>query len=333
MAPRRRRPGPRGLPSGRLDVGWRPWRDSGSGWPRSGGPRTSRRAGSWTCRPERSRSALAARAHELLDHAYALGIRYFDAARSYGDAERFLGSWLDERGIDDAFVASKWGYTYVGGWRMDSERHEVKSHDLETFERQLGESLALLAGRLRLYQVHSLTPDSPLLADQPLLRRLSTLRADGIEVGASTSGPAQAEAIERLLAVTVDDRPLFGSVQATWNLLEPSAGPALADAHARGLRVVVKEAVANGRLTSRGADIDRLSAVAGRHRVGVDAVAIAAALAQPWCDVVLSGAVTTDQLRSNATAVALTPAELAALSTLAEPPGDYWAARGRRPWA
>ena len=282
---------------------------------------------------ERSRSALAARAHELLDHAYALGIRYFDAARSYGDAERFLGSWLDERGIDDAFVASKWGYTYVGGWRMDSERHEVKSHDLETFERQLGESLALLAGRLRLYQVHSLTPDSPLLADQPLLRRLSTLRSDGIEVGASTSGPAQAEAIERLLAVTVDDRPLFGSVQATWNLLEPSAGPALADAHARGLRVVVKEAVANGRLTSRGADIDRLSAVAGRHRVGVDAVAIAAALAQPWCDVVLSGAVTTDQLRSNATAVALTPAELAALSTLAEPPGDYWAARGRRPWA
>lgn len=283
----------------------------------------------------RSRADLRARAHELLDHAYSLGIRYFDAARSYGDAERFLGSWLDERGIDDAFVASKWGYTYTGGWRMDSEQHEVKSHDRETFERQLSESLALLDGRLRLYQVHSLTPDSPLLQDRSLLRRLATLRDEGIEVGASTSGPRQADTIERLLTVTVDGRRIFTSVQATWNLLETSAGPALGEAHARGLRVVVKEALANGRLTSRGPDVDDLFGITPRHGVGIDAVAITAALAQPWCDVVLSGAVTTDQLTSNAAAstVTFTPDELAALSTLAEPPIDYWAARSRRPWA
>jgi len=283
---------------------------------------------------DRSWSDLRARAYELLDLAYSLGIRYFDAARSYGDAERFLGSWLDERGIDDAFVASKWGYTYTGGWRMDSEQHEVKSHDRETFERQLTESLALLDGRLRLYQIHSLTPDSPLLEDRPLLRRLSALRDDGIEVGVSTSGPRQAETIRRLLDVAVDGRRLVTSVQATWNVLEPSAGPALAEAHAHGLRVVVKEALANGRLTARSPDVDELSAIASRHGVGVDAVAIAAALAQPWSDVVLSGAVTTDQLTSNAAARAsrLTPDELATLSTLAEPPVDYWEARSRRPW-
>lgn len=284
---------------------------------------------------DRSRDGLRARSHELLDRAYSLGVRYFDAARSYGDAERFLGSWLDERGIDDAFVASKWGYTYTGGWRMDSEQQEVKSHDLATFVRQLGESLALLDGRLRLYQVHSLTPDSPLLGDRPLLGRLSALRDDGIEVGASTSGPRQADMIERLVALTVDGRRLFSSVQATWNLLEISAGPALAEAHANGLRVVVKEALANGRLTGRSPDVDhRLVAIAGRHGVGVDAVAIAAALAQPWSDVVLSGAVTTEQLTSNAAAstVTLTPDELAAVSTLAEPPVDYWNARGARPW-
>jgi aryl-alcohol dehydrogenase-like predicted oxidoreductase len=52
----------------------------------------------------------------------------------------------------------------------------------------------------------------------------------------------------------VDGVRLFDAVQATWNLLEPSAGPALAEAHAAGLGVIVKEALANGRLTDRNDD-------------------------------------------------------------------------------
>jgi aryl-alcohol dehydrogenase-like predicted oxidoreductase len=35
------------------------------------------------------------RAHEVLDAAWAAGVRYFDAARSYGSAEAFLGTWLN----------------------------------------------------------------------------------------------------------------------------------------------------------------------------------------------------------------------------------------------
>jgi aryl-alcohol dehydrogenase-like predicted oxidoreductase len=272
----------------------------------------------------------------LLDHAYAAGIRYADAARSYGDAEAFLGSWLRERAVDDVFVASKWGYTYVGDWRMDAPAHEVKSHDLATFERQLAETRALLGDRLRLYQVHSVTPDSRLLTDEPLLRRLAGLRAEGVEVGASTSGPEQAEAIRRLLDVTVDGSRLMSSVQATWNLLEPSAGPALAEAHAAGLRVVVKEAVANGRLTPHDGSPDpRLTRIAAEHGVGVDAVALAAALRQPWCGVVLSGAVTEDQLDANlaAATVTLDDVELETLAALAEPAAAYWETRAALPWA
>ncbi|HEX6756505.1 MAG TPA: aldo/keto reductase [Mycobacteriales bacterium] len=280
----------------------------------------------------RSRHELRERAHELLDRAYALGIRYVDAARSYGDAEQFLGSWLAARGVPDVFVASKWGYRYVGDWRMDAEEHEVKSHDLATFTRQLAETRALLGDRLRLYQVHSLTSDSPLLADRPLLDRLAALRDEGVEIGFSTSGPRQADAVDRALALTAGGKRLFTSVQATWNLLEPSAGPALAAAHDAGVRVVVKEAVANGRLAGPGVDA-RLASVAAAHGVGPDAVALAAVAAQPWCDVVLSGAVTTAQLDSNATAVPLTPADLDALAGLAEPAGAYWAARAARPWA
>jgi aryl-alcohol dehydrogenase-like predicted oxidoreductase len=277
---------------------------------------------------DRSRDELRARAHELLDAAYAQGIRYVDAARSYGDAEQFLGSWLAERQPDDVFVASKWGYEYVGGWRRDAATHEVKRHDLATFERQLAESRALLGDRLRLYQVHSLTPDSPLLTDRPLLDALAALRDGGVEVGVSTSGPRQADAVERALELSAGGARLVTSVQATWNLLEPSAGPALAAAHATGCRVVVKEAVANGRLAGSEAP-PALAAVAARYGAGPDAVAIGAVLAQPWCDVVLSGAVTLQQLASNAAAVSFAPEELAGL---AEPAEDYWATRSRRAW-
>ena len=37
-------------------------------------------------------------AHEVLDAAYEGGVRWFDAARSYGRAEDFLASWLASRG-------------------------------------------------------------------------------------------------------------------------------------------------------------------------------------------------------------------------------------------
>src|SRR5437762_13924273 len=77
---------------------------------------------------DRSVEALERRAHELLSAAYDAGIRYFDAARSYGFAERFLSSWLQQRGLspNDVTVGSKWGYTYVGNWRVDrSEERRV----------------------------------------------------------------------------------------------------------------------------------------------------------------------------------------------------------------
>jgi aryl-alcohol dehydrogenase-like predicted oxidoreductase len=47
----------------------------------------------------------------MLDAAWALGIRYFDAARSYGRAEEFLSGWLQARSIppEAVVVGSKWG--------------------------------------------------------------------------------------------------------------------------------------------------------------------------------------------------------------------------------
>ncbi|MEV8507745.1 aldo/keto reductase [Actinoplanes sp. NPDC051475] len=284
---------------------------------------------------ERTVEALRDRAHALLDAAYAAGVRYVDAARSYGRAEEFLAEWLAARpDIDDVVIGSKWGYTYTAGWKVDAELHERKDHSLATFERQSAETRALL-DRLDIYQIHSVTPGSTALTDQALHRRLADLAADGVVVGLSTSGPEQGTTIRAALDVRVDGTRLFRSVQATWNLLEQSAGQALAEAHRAGCLVIVKEALANGRLAGR----DRgpgaaITAIARELATKPDVVALAVALHQPWAGVVLSGAATTAQLTSNVTAttLALGPDHLARLTALAEPPARYWQHRSRLAW-
>ncbi len=198
--------------------------------------------------PDRSVAGLRVQSHTVLDAAYAAGIRYADAARSYGRAEEFLGGWLAARDHPDVVVGSKWGYRYVGDWRLDADRHEIKEHSLAMFTAQLAESRALLGDRIALYQVHSLTADSGLFEDRELLSALARLRAGGVQVGLSTSGPGQADTIRRALPLTVDGLPLFGAAQVTWNLLEPSVGPAAAEAASAGWAILIKEAVANGRL-------------------------------------------------------------------------------------
>ncbi|HEV2917996.1 MAG TPA: aldo/keto reductase, partial [Actinomycetota bacterium] len=288
--------------------------------------------------PDRDVEALERRCPQVLDAAYAAGVRYLDAARSYGRAEEFLASWLRARDLDPAevTVGSKWGYTYVGDWRMDADTHEVKDHSLPALTRQTAETRSLLGDHLDLYQIHSATLDSGVLEDRAVLDELTRLHDQGLVIGLSTSGPAQPATIRRALELTTAGRAPFGCVQATWNLLEPSAGPALAEAGSAGWGVIVKEAVANGRLTphGRGPAADALARIAATHDVGPDAVALAAVLANPWADVVLSGAVTPDQLESNLAApqLELAPDELEELTTLAEPPDQYWQERATLPW-
>ncbi|MDI5972362.1 aldo/keto reductase [Streptomyces sp. SL13] len=282
--------------------------------------------------PDRSAEGLRRRSHAVLDAAWDAGVRYFDAARSYGRAEEFLGGWLAARpAAAGAVVGSKWGYTYTGGWRVDAEVHEVKDHGTAVYDRQVAETRALLGDRLDLYLVHSVTPDSPALTDRALHERLARLAAEGVTVGLSTSGPRQADAVRAALAVEVDGRPLFGAVQATYNVLEPSAGDALAQAGAAGWAVVVKEAMANGRLA---APDGPLAPLAGRTGLAPDTLALAWVLARPWVTVVLSGAVTTGQLASNLVAAGgqRVPADGADLAGLAESADGYWRHRASLPW-
>ena len=269
-------------------------------------------------------------AHDVLDAAYEEGVRAFDAARSYGRAEAFLAAWLDVRGLapGEVQVSSKWGYTYTAGWRVDAEEHEVKDLTAAQLRRQWRETSALLGDHVRLYQIHSATIESGVLEDREVHAELAALRESGVRVGLTVTGPRQAATIERAVATGA-----FDAVQATWNLHERAASGALARACEAGLYVMVKEALANGRLTARGGD-PALTRAARDRGTTEDALALSAALAQPWADLVLSGAATVGQLRSN-----LAARELAwddelerRLAGLVEEPAAYWAARAELPW-
>ena len=148
-----------------------------------------------------------------------------------------------------------------------------------------------------------------------------------------SSSPAQTD--ERATG-----RDSLDVVQATWNLLERSSAAALAAAHAEGVGVIVKEAMANGRLAGgdgasiAAVDASRLLRQSDRLAATADALALAAVLARPWVDVALSGVASVGHLRSNLAAlrIAWDDEAEADLAPLAEEPDRYWRTRARLAW-
>ncbi len=291
---------------------------------------------------ESSEVALERRAHSVLETAWNAGIRYFDVARSYGLGEKFLGNWLRSQSISPSAVTigSKWGYTYTAGWKIQAQSHEIKDHTLSTLQKQWRETVSWLNGYLDLYQIHSATLESGVLDDRSVLDELARLKSQGTRIGLSLSGPDQALILRKATAIFRDGSRLFDTVQATWNLLEPSVGVALSESHAVGMGVIVKEVLANGRLTTRNPNpdfapkLEILQQEAADYDCSVDAIALASCLLQPFVDVALSGAVTSAQLISNvkSCAVKLDSETIDRLAALAEPAETYWTTRRKLVW-
>lgn len=279
------------------------------------------------------------RTHHLLDLAPDRGITYVDAARSYGRAEEFLATWLRSRELDPGAVTvgSKWGYAYVGAWRLDATTHETKDHSVDALRAQWEESRRILGPHLALYQIHSATFDTGVLRDRAVLDELARLRsAEGVAIGLTVSGPDQRDLVRAAMEVEYEGSFLFSSVQATCNLLEASVEVALAEAHHEGIAVIVKEALANGRLAGRDEAIRTtpLWGLSEDLEAAPDVVALAAVLARPWVTTVLSGAATDTQLTSHLQAldIAWDHGWDARLSPMAEDPSRYWKRRAALPW-
>jgi aryl-alcohol dehydrogenase-like predicted oxidoreductase len=285
------------------------------------------------------------RAHAVLTAAWDAGIRYFDTARSYGKAEFFLQSWLQTNNIpqNSITIGSKWGYTYTADWQVqvkEGEKHEIKEHSLPVLQRQIQESRKLLGNHLDLYQIHSTSIESGALDNIPVLTELAHLRNKGLAIGFSVTGTGQAETIQRALEIEFDGVLLFSAVQASWNVLEQSVTPALRMAYDAGMGVIVKEGLANGRLSTRNTNpgfhkqMTLLQTLAKKQNSTVDALALAAVLNQPFVDVVLSGAASVEHLQSNLQALQIKwNASLAdSLQELVEPTTDYWHTRSQLAW-
>jgi aryl-alcohol dehydrogenase-like predicted oxidoreductase len=275
--------------------------------------------------------------HTMLDMAYALGIRYFDAAQSYGKAETFLSSWLKKRQPKDLSVGSKWGYYYTADWQIDAINHEIKEHTIERLNAQWPESKSRLSPYLNLYQIHSATFESGVLSNKAVLDRLFEIKSEGTTIGLSVSGAKQAEVIYAALAIKFGEQLLFDSVQATYNILEQSAAEALKHASEVGLKVIIKEGVANGRLTERNEKAHYFSALeilAAKYDVGIDAISLAFIMSQPFVNMVLSGAATEEHLLSNVMAaeLALEPKDLQMLENLKMNTEEYWTERAGMAW-
>ena len=242
--------------------------------------------------------------------------------------------------MDDVTVGSKWGYRYTADWQVDAPTHEVKDHSRTHLDHQWVESRNTLGDRLDLYQIHSVTPDSGVLTDRGVLDSLAELKEDGMLVGVTVSGEGQRDLVYRAMEVQYDGDFLFSTVQATWNLLESSAEEALTDAAHEGFGVIVKEALANGRLTDRGEGhvhperFDALTVLADELGTTRDAVALAAALHRRWATCVLSGAGTPEQVESNVAAASVEWNDDLdhRLVGFAETSPDYWAYRSNLDW-
>ncbi|AZQ61403.1 aldo/keto reductase [Flammeovirga pectinis] len=281
------------------------------------------------------------RTSEVMTAAANAGVTYFDTARSYGKGEQFVASWLNEQKDKSKYVVgSKWGYEYTAEWNVKAEHHEIKSHTVDLLRKQWVESVENLDDNLKIYHIHSATLESGVLENKDVLEQLWDIKSTGTIIGLSLSGPHQADTLKKALTIKRDEKFLFQSVQATYNILERSAAKMLEEAAYQGWGVIIKEAVANGRLTSRNTEEQfakhksTLEFIAQKHDVTIDAVAISFIIAQPWVSVVLSGASTPEQFEQNRKGASfrLDLMDLQMLDELIEEPEEYWSIRKNLEW-
>ena len=281
---------------------------------------------------------------ELLDFAYAKGVRILDTAPGYGLAENLVLQWLQKRNIRDVDVSSKWGYTYVADFSATAVEHETKEHSLAKLDEQWQATKELLPS-LNLYQIHSATLDTKVLENVEVLKRLFEFKkTHNIDIGLTTTGANQLEVMRLARDVEVESEPLFDSFQVTYNIFDQSIAElvrASSNSYRDDRKIIVKEALANGRVFPNVhrypqyvAHYELLLELSKKYAVGVDAVALRFCMDSINSDIVLSGASNKQQLSENLQAYdfVLTEEEIARIRTLKVVPEGYWSERKKLEW-
>lgn len=276
----------------------------------------------------------------VLDEAYRLGIRYYDTAPGYGMAEQMLIDWVADKNDPAIEVATKWGYTYVADFDPDATQHEVKEHSLSKLNEQWQQSKKLLPN-LQIYQIHSATLETGVLENRPVLERLAELKKEyGLQIGLTATGANQTEIIRRALDVEVHGAAIFHVFQVTYNVFDQSLASISDRIIDRGGKIVVKEALANGRVFPNNdyphysGAYKALITLAEKYQTGTDAIALRFCLDSIPSFRVLSGAAGIDHLQANMQAETsrLDAEDTEFLRGLKVPVEAYWQERKNLGW-
>jgi len=284
---------------------------------------------------DKSKTAFKTNAFDVMDFAYKKGVRYFDTAPSYGLGEQFLLDWKNNRQHKDLILSTKWGYTYVANWELGfAGKHEIKEHSLSKLNEQWETSKALCP-QLKIYQVHSATIESGILTDTSIHERLFQLKKEyGLQIGITTSGSNQSEILNIAKDIAVNNQLLFDSYQVTYNIFEQSTFETLQHLKTLGKTIIIKEALANGRVCTNNSSKKQLETLAKAYNVGADAIALRFVIDTLHPTMVLSGASNTNHLAQNLKALDfnLSSEDLKLLKSLRIDSNEYWNERSGLAW-
>jgi len=285
---------------------------------------------------DRSLSKMRANCHQVLDYAYENGIRYFDVARVYGNAEEFLSSWIRKQSNFSGFVGSKWGYEYLANWDINVEKHERKDHSASFLKHQWVETRMNLGKSIDLYHIHSVTPDSKVLDDAEVIKELEAIKKGGIDIGISTSGPEQKKTIENLIKVN-EKLELFSFLQSTINIFDQSCISILNEAANQKINIIAKEVFSNGMLTNVNnkyhiKEIKNLKKIAQELELSLEELSFLWVYQQPCIKIVLTGASTIPQIKENLKSLNKVKTVIPELKNFAVPVDEYWSTRKSLNW-
>jgi aryl-alcohol dehydrogenase-like predicted oxidoreductase len=196
----------------------------------------------------------------LLERAFALGVRYFDTAPSYGVSEERLGRYLaaltsGER--SQVRITTKFGEH----WDM-AKAEPFVDHSFDALRRSLDGSLARL-GRIDFLQLHKTTPQ--VLGSRDLARAWEYAATLGITaIGASVSDLASAE-----IAIA---NPAYRILQFPYNVAQQTFADVLDRAAARGMKIAVNRPFGMGRMLYENRELSKANAfgfILEKHFEGV----------------------------------------------------------------
>lgn len=229
----------------------------------------------WGYRPTEVPSEAEALA--FLEHAWKLGIRYFDTAASYGASEERLGLFLKRLSAGERAqltIATKFGEH----WDLAAQQPYV-DHSFAALKASLDLSLERL-GHIDVLQLHKTTPE--VLRSEDLSRAWEYAVLQGISI----TGPSVSDLQSAQIALESGYRMM----QLPFNLENPRFGCVITTAATRGMQLAVNRPFAMGKIVHEGRPEEVQSRMEEAFRY---------ILAQRFDGVILSGTKSSGHLDGN----------------------------------